>query len=206
MVPLGMGQPPALPRRSEDDASPTSFSLPSRRTKTAKTSPDYGHFARPWRIDQRLLAAECRLTDSESRSLLEEGGAKIEVESLHLHFESLIDHFRRRQKGREGPGQERRTRTRDHPDRQSELKSPARPRYGHRPHVFGNRSFPLLNRSPRLSLCAPKGAVELPQRVIYDATDADAMQNAYEAGEGASGPRRRKEGRKEGRKARRRVK
>ena len=68
MVPLGMGQPPAQPRPSEDDVPSSSISSSlssSLRTETGKTSPDYGHFARPWRIDQRLLAAELEAVRSQ---------------------------------------------------------------------------------------------------------------------------------------------
>ena len=77
MVPLGVGQRSQLPLRERESErahrgrllpSPSSLLLASsiasrRRIKTAETSvrvrpsPDYGHFARPWRIDQRLLAA-----------------------------------------------------------------------------------------------------------------------------------------------------
>ena len=57
MVPLGVGQ------RTEDDSSPPPRFLervasPHQNGRDVRRpSPDYGHFARPWRIDQRLIAA-----------------------------------------------------------------------------------------------------------------------------------------------------
>ena len=125
MAPLGMGQPAGwLSRRGRLLPSSSSSPPPSRRTKTAKTSPDYGHFARPWRIDPRLLAAELEAdrfrvptpqptprTSPRQRNRL---CARTVIDHVSWFFrsrpdstltESLIDHFRRRQGGskREGP-------------------------------------------------------------------------------------------------------